>query len=420
MSDKVCPIIYNLFPSLVGDVSKWRPHVDRAVSMHFNWIFLNPIHLTGASGSLYSIRDYFNFSPIFFPQGGFTEQVAALSDFCEYCKGQGVGVMADLVINHTAYDNPLTQTHRQWYKLNDDGSIKNPGAVDNSAPGGYVTWGDLSEIDNANSSDREALHEYWWQLVKMFLDAGVRGFRCDAAYHVPTDLWRKLIQRSHEVVDDVQFFAESLGCSMEETLGLADCGFDYVFNSGKWWDYRESWFLDQMKQICGRTHSICFPESHDTERLASEWNGDIHRIKQHYLMSALVGAGVMIPLGFEYGFRKKPHVVHSNPLDYEGAHFDLTDFLRQVNRIKLDHPVFHEDNRLDSIDTGHGEVLGLRKSTFDNRQSVVMLFNRTGNDHVVRLDKLRGQLGGARLHTAGQGAEIRLHGWGVVILQVEN
>jgi starch synthase (maltosyl-transferring) len=158
------PFIYNLFPSLVGEVGKWLPHVERARDMGFNWIFLNPIQLTGASGSLYSIRDYFRLSPVFFLQKEPSDQVAAFREFVDQCRGLGVDVMVDLVINHTAYDNPLTKIHRNWYALNDDGSIKNPGAVDNNAPSGRVVWGDLSEIDNAGSADKENLHAYWWKL----------------------------------------------------------------------------------------------------------------------------------------------------------------------------------------------------------------------------------------------------------------
>jgi len=235
------PFIYNLFPTLVGEVSKWLPHVERAADMGFNWVFLNPIQITGASGSLYSIRDYFKLSPILFPQETPEEQFEAFRKFVKKSRELGVEVMVDLVINHTAYDNPLTRTNRNWYRINDDGSIKNPGAADDHAPGGYVVWGDLSEIDNECSPDLPNLYEYWWKMVDMFLDLGVRGFRCDAAYQIPFELWQMLIRRAKEKAPDSRFFAESLGCPIEDTIILAEAGHDFVFNSGKWWDYRKVW-----------------------------------------------------------------------------------------------------------------------------------------------------------------------------------
>ncbi|MCC8190766.1 MAG: alpha-amylase [Planctomycetes bacterium] len=386
------PFIYNIFPPLLGVVDNWIPHVERAVEMGFNWIFINPIHLTGASGSLYAIRDYFHFNPAFFPYDSFEAQKDRLQRFVGECREMGAEVMIDLVINHTAYDNPLTRDHRNWYKQNPDGSIKNPGAKDDAAPGGYVVWGDLNEIDNEHSADRNTLWEYWWSVVEMYLSSGVRGFRCDAAYQIPNDLWRMLIERSKGKYPESRFFAESLGCPTEQTIGLAKCGHDYVFNSGKWWDYRQDWFLDQMRMGEGQAPSICFPESHDTERLASEWHRDLDRIKQHYLFSALISSGVLILLGFEYGFTKKPHVVHTHPHDYEGANYDLTDYIRAVNSLKRGHRVFAEDNHLERLDAGDDGVLALKKTTLDGKESGLLLFNRTGEQRTIHLADLTSRL----------------------------
>src|ERR1044071_2930431 len=57
-------IIYNLFPLLAGNVRDWKPHLVRAADMGFDWIFINPIQFPGFSGSLYSIKDYFDFNPL--------------------------------------------------------------------------------------------------------------------------------------------------------------------------------------------------------------------------------------------------------------------------------------------------------------------------------------------------------------------
>ncbi|HEY5955995.1 MAG TPA: hypothetical protein VIV60_05555, partial [Polyangiaceae bacterium] len=60
--------IYNLFPLLAGKFNAWRPHLERAKAMGFDWIFINPIQLPGASRSLYSIADYFQINPTFVDQ----------------------------------------------------------------------------------------------------------------------------------------------------------------------------------------------------------------------------------------------------------------------------------------------------------------------------------------------------------------
>src|SRR3954470_21470383 len=98
---KVGPRIYNLFPPLVGTVDRWPAHAARAAAMGFDWIFLNPITLPGFSGSLYSVKDYERLNPLFFDADpDIAEQ--QLADFLAGCHGQGLKVMLDLVINHTA------------------------------------------------------------------------------------------------------------------------------------------------------------------------------------------------------------------------------------------------------------------------------------------------------------------------------
>lgn len=59
------PRIYNLFPLLAGPLPRWRPHMERAAAMGFTWIFVNPFHQAGYSGSLYSVKDYYAIDPRF-------------------------------------------------------------------------------------------------------------------------------------------------------------------------------------------------------------------------------------------------------------------------------------------------------------------------------------------------------------------
>lgn len=415
-SKRCAPLIYNLFPPLVGEVEKWLPHIERAASMGFNWCFLNPIHLVGASGSLYAVRDYFTLSPVFFPQGNPPAQKARLKRFVQEAREMGVETMVDLVINHTAYDNPLTRDHRNWYKLNSDGNIHSPGCKDDTAPGGWVTWGDLNEIDNQHSSDRNNLWEYWWKVVEMFLDCGVRGFRCDAAYQIPNDLWKMLIKRARDRDPYVCFFAESLGCSLAQTVGLVGAGHDFVFNSGKWWDYQADWFMQQNNELAkNRGRSIAFPESHDTERLIVEWKNDIDRIKQHYLFTALVTSGVLIPIGFEYGFKKKLHVVHTNPFDYEGANYDLTDFIREVNKLKLYYPALADDGNLSMIKSGNDKVLVLQKKIASGER-VLLIFNRDGHTQTINIANVLRDLGAK--NAADNKSTLKLERYGFTLLKL--
>ena len=52
------PLIYNLFPRLVGPTTRWAEHAaPRRGRWSFNWLFLNPWHYPGFSGSLYAPKE---------------------------------------------------------------------------------------------------------------------------------------------------------------------------------------------------------------------------------------------------------------------------------------------------------------------------------------------------------------------------
>jgi starch synthase (maltosyl-transferring) len=90
---------------------------------------------------------------------------------------------------------------------------------------------------------------------------------------------------------------------VEDVLALKQAGFDYFFNSSKWWDFREPWALEQQERFRGIAPSISFPETHDTTRLMADSGGDEQVQRQRYAFAAAFSAGVMMPIGYEFGFR---------------------------------------------------------------------------------------------------------------------
>ena len=63
------PRIYNLFPLLAGPVPQWSDHLERIAAMAFDWVFVNPFHYPGFSGSLYAIKDYYRLHPLLAADG---------------------------------------------------------------------------------------------------------------------------------------------------------------------------------------------------------------------------------------------------------------------------------------------------------------------------------------------------------------
>ena len=365
------PRIYNLFPLLAGPLPRWRRHFERAAAMGFNWIFVNPFHQAGFSGSLYAVKDYYALDPRI-DDGTGRPVEGQLRGMLGEASRLGLRVMMDLVVNHTAFDSPLVEERPDWFVRDAAGRIVHPGAKDGKT---RVVWRDLAEVDNAGSPDREALWAYWRNLALHHAGLGFRGFRCDAAYQVPGALWRDLIGAVKARHPDTLFFAETLGCTPQETLTTAQAGFDFIFNSSKWWDFRDAWCLEQYAETAPVVPSVGFPESHDTPRLAAELDGDRGAVLQRYAFAATFSSGVLMPIGFEYGFRKPLHVVSTTPQDWEAPGWDLTQAIAAINRTKAAHQPLNEEGPLRPEALGNPMVFGFRKQTRDGREEVLVVLN---------------------------------------------
>ncbi len=402
------PRIYNLFPRLAGPLNKWGDHVARAKQMGFNWIYVNPVNYPGFSASLYATKDYYKLNPIFAPEGTPDDAKLDFTPFGEFvsaCHSADLRVMVDLVINHTAFDSDLVQEHPDWYMhkwavvsprdgrvvyfIDDphdprqrspsalvEWRVANPSAFDPADARKVTVWGDLAEIDNENSHDRANLWHYWEKLVDFYLDLGVDGFRGDAAYKLPADLWGQLITHAKQRSPGAVFFAETLGCKLAQLQALAPTGFDFIFSSSKYWDFTATWAIEQYNSFRAYFPSVSFPESHDTPRLAAESGGrkDVQLFR--YLFAVLFSAGIMMPVGYEYGFKKSLDVVSTSPADWESPTFDLTPEITAMNAFKQTNRSLNEDGPVVHFDYGDKNILVWRKASTDGKQMILLVYNK--------------------------------------------
>lgn len=368
--------IYNLFPLLAGNVRNWTPHLSRAAGLGFDWVFVNPIQYPGYSGSLYSIKDYFRFNPLIVDSENPKQAVAEFKRMAAEARALGLKLMVDLVVSHCAFDSDLVKEHPGWFRR-EHGKIVHPSCKEGNK---IVVWRDLAQFDHKKSKDPEGLFKYLFEVVQFLIDLGFEGFRCDAAYQVPEKFWRRLIGETKNKHPNVVFLAETLGCSPLETAQTAKAGFEFIFNSSRWWDFTSPWLIEQYDLTRETARSVSFPESHDTPRLAEEAGGNVDWLKRNYLFSALFSSGVMVPVGFEFGFRKPLHVVNTRPADWEQTGIDLSGFVRSMNRSKAMNPVFLEDAPTEILHCDNPNILFLWKGSLRARQEALIILNKDPNN----------------------------------------
>ncbi len=360
-------LIYNLFPRLYKNIEEWEKELDGIIDMGFNSIYINPLQYPGFSGSLYAIKDYYIYNPLFFKTNKPEDEI---KKFIKACKKRGLLVFMDLVIDHTSIDSPLIKDHKDWYVLGDDGDVKRPGAWEN---GQYITWGDLAAFNLEASTDRDNLWKYLLDMCVHSIKLGFDGFRCDAAYLIPNIFWSYLISNIRKDFNDVYFLAETLGCTPSRIQLISKTGFDYTFNSSKWWNYNEPWCLEQYALTRLSSDSISFPDSHDTVRLMDECGDNESQFLQRVYFEALFSKGFMITSGLEYGFKKKLNVVESSPNDWEKTGLDYTQNIKKILEIKKAFLPLSEESPINVVDHSNWQNIFCFYKEWDHIRVLIML-----------------------------------------------
>ena len=373
--------IYNLFPTLAGTIRDWMVHLPRIAGMGFNAVYVNPFHYPGFSGSLYAVKDYYRLNPRFRGKE-LGDDDALLRRFTDAARAHGLRVIMDLVVNHTSRDSELVGSHPDWFARDRRGEFVSPFVVDPADPTRKTVWADLAELDYRPPQQQQIL-AYFQQLVRHYVGLGFDGFRCDAAYKVPAEVWRGLIAAAKATSADVIFCAETVGAPLEAVLALAEAGFDYLYNSVKWWDFESPWLLEQYEAFRHIAPSIGFPESHDTKRLAAELLAagipeaaiEPH-YRQAYAFAASYSTGVMMPMGFEFGWSRALDVVTTRTDEPEPKRFDLSAFITEVNAMKKAIPALNEEGPQRLLSNRDDPLVVLERQTESGEERAFVLVNR--------------------------------------------
>jgi starch synthase (maltosyl-transferring) len=111
--------------------------------------------------------------------------------------------------------------------------------------------------------------------------------------------------------------------------------------------------------------------------------------RMRYLFSAVFSTGVMIPVGFEYGFRTRLNVVHTRPEHWEHVLVDITAYITAVNRMRADIAVLNEEGEQRQLDSGEPQVVCLQRRAQTGPSWVLSVINTDlHHAHDVRISGL--------------------------------
>ncbi len=311
----------------------------------------------------------------------FDRRKNGVEQFCELTTAahrRGGRVFLDMVVNHTGWGSRLYEHHPEWFLRRDDGTFASPGAWG-------TTWEDLVELNPAHV-------ELWEELAKTFLiwcQRGVDGFRCDAGYKVPLQVWQYIEARVRQEFPGALFLLEGLGGPLEATESLLTEG-------GMQWAYSELFqnytgpdvarYLDYSIRQSERVGLyVHYSETHDNDRLAKK--GRLWSLMRNRLSAlASVAGGYGFTCGVEWLAAEKINVHSSTGLSWGGKD-NLLPELAGLNRLLASHPCFFDGAKLTRLSPGTSDVYALRRVSAEGLDTVLVLVNTdvaAGHDFVLQ------------------------------------
>ena len=273
----------------------------------------------GALGSPYSVKDYFAINPEFGDENSFAALVSEIHRL-------DMKVILDWVANHSAWDNPFTVSHPDWYAKDYQGNFR---------PSPWWDWEDIIEFDYSVPALRRYMTEAMCYWVERF---DIDGFRCDVAGYVPNDFWAQA-RAALDAIKPIFMLAEWENRDLHEQ----------AFNMTYAWSWNEAMHdiaqgrapLDRLRKYYSwnerswpeSAYRMTFVSNHDK----NAWDGTQHEQFGQALEAAIVlsvtGEGMpLIHNGQEAGENKRLAFFERDPIDWQDH--AIGDLYRELISLK--------------------------------------------------------------------------------------
>ncbi|ERG94727.1 alpha-amylase MalA [Haloquadratum walsbyi] len=190
--------------------------LDYLAELGVDCLWLTPVLQNDHAPHGYNITDFFHIASDL----GDSE---AYKSFVDAAHEQGMTVLFDLVLNHSARDHPFYQDavgnpdspYHDWYAWRSEGE-----------PETYFEW---EYIANWNFQNLE-VRRHLLDVVDEWMEVA-DGFRCDMAWAVPNSFWRELRDRVKTRDEDFLLLDETIPYIADFHGGMFDMHFDTTLYS---------------------------------------------------------------------------------------------------------------------------------------------------------------------------------------------
>ena len=304
---------------------------------------------------------------------------SVLARFAQACRKAGLKLLIDLELDRFPVTHPFHTEHTENFFLpeQDTHALPDPRF-------GSIRHDDRHMQLRLDTNGTQLALAYWQTQLAEWLEMGVGGFRCLGIARISPSVWQTLIAHAKADAQHTPvFLAWTPGCAPEQLKAIGDCGFDAVFASDAWWDYRSSWLAEEHRRLSAIAPVIAAPEDPFGSRLAHRLHLDdvdaAYRAScRAVLVASLVGDGMMLTEGFAQGADAALIDLHRNTEHaarwLEHPQFDLSAVIADANQ-RLHHSASSAELRqpLHILSSPHADIALLLRQTEPFSSSSAML-----------------------------------------------
>lgn len=309
-----------------GTFKAFQEHLPRLKELGVDILWFMPIHPIGEKnkkgelGSYYSVKDYLGVNPEFGTMEDFKKVVEKAHDMEMY-------VILDWVANHTAWDNPLTEEHPDWYTKDSTGNFQPP----------VEDWSDVIELDY----DVPEMRDYMIDALKFWVEeADIDGYRCDVAGMVPVDFWN----RSRKALDSIKpvfMLAEANEPILHKKAFDMTYAWDFHFLMNEVAQGKKSAndlqekLKEEMEKYPENAYRMMFTSNHDE----NSWKGTVYErlgdgVETFAVLSYTLPGMPLIYSGQEACMDKQLEFFEKDPIEWKEC--NMTELYEKLNELKKD------------------------------------------------------------------------------------
>jgi starch synthase (maltosyl-transferring) len=282
------PRISYLHHAHAGSPARWSQVMRRCRDLHFDHIAFPPVFLPGPAADPFLAGDIESANPQFGFGGAIDDTAGRISNLS---RSSGLRPIFDFVLDRVDRRGATADSHPDLFIAASEG-VADPRVERTVSEAALARW--------AEPERAEQLLELWQCVLGRILRAGAGGFRFINVQHVPPDTLRILLSELRAVCPNHLALAWMPGTRWSHFRSLEGVGFDGVFCSLPWWDFRSPWLLEEYDALRRIAPVLGCPD-------APSWSGSTARLhpstrvrtyRRSLRFAAAAFDGLLLPISF--------------------------------------------------------------------------------------------------------------------------